>query len=57
VLLVEDDVTGPRVIEMLLATEPDLELVGTTGSAEEGIVLVSTLQPDVVLLDNQLEGG
>lgn len=56
VLLVEDDATVRAVIEMLLSTEPDLDLVGTTGSAEEGIELVRTLQPDVILLDNQLEG-
>ncbi|MCW2607363.1 MAG: DNA-binding response regulator [Frankiales bacterium] len=56
VLLVEDDVTVRTVIEMLLETEPDLELVGSTATAEEGIELVRSLRPDLVLLDNQLEG-
>jgi DNA-binding NarL/FixJ family response regulator len=56
VLLVEDDLTVRQVITMLLETEPDLELVGITGSAEEGIELVGSLRPDLVLLDNQLEG-
>ena len=56
VVLVEDDPTICRVIEMLLATEPDLELVGTAASAEQGLELVRTLLPDLVLLDNQLEG-
>ena len=56
VLLVEDDATVRAVISMLLDTEPDLELVGVTGTAEEGIELVASLAPDLVLLDNQLEG-
>ena len=56
VVLVEDDPTIRGVIEILLSTEPDLELVGSAASAEEGIVLVEQLAPDLVLLDNQLEG-
>ena len=56
VVLVEDDPTVRSVIEMLLATEPDLELVGSTASAEEGIEVVRRLSPDLVLLDNQLDG-
>ncbi len=56
VLLVEDDPTVRSVITMLLETEPGLELVGVTGSAEDAIDLVAGLRPDLVLLDNQLEG-
>ena len=56
VVLVEDEPTVRQVIEILLSTEPDLELVGTATTAEEAIVLVEQLAPDVVLLDNQLEG-
>lgn len=57
VVLVEDDSTIRSVIEMLLSMEPDLELVGSAASAEEGLELVRTLDPDLVLLDNQLEGA
>ncbi len=56
VLLVEDDPTVRTVISMLLETEPAFELVATTSTAEEGIELVAGLHPDLVLLDNQLEG-
>lgn len=56
VVLVEDDPTIRSVIEILLATEPDLELVGSAASAEEGIELVRREAPDLLLLDNQLEG-
>jgi DNA-binding NarL/FixJ family response regulator len=57
VVLVEDEATVRTVIEILLSTEPDLELVGTATSAEDGIELVRRLEPDLVLLDNQLEGA
>lgn len=56
VLLVEDDPTVQQVVTMLLDLEPDLELVATTPSAEEGIRLVQEHAPHLVLLDNQLEG-
>ena len=54
--MVEDDATVRGVVEILLATEPDLELVGVATTAEEALELVSALMPDLVLLDNQLEG-
>jgi DNA-binding NarL/FixJ family response regulator len=56
VVLVEDDRTIRSVIEMLLSIEPDFELVGTAVTAEEAIDLVGELAPDLVLLDNHLEG-
>lgn len=56
VVLVEDDRTIATVIEILLSTEPDLELVGSATSAEVGIELVRDLAPDLLLLDNQLDG-
>jgi DNA-binding NarL/FixJ family response regulator len=40
----------------LLEIEPDLELVGTAATAEEALELVTLLAPDVVLLDNALDG-
>lgn len=57
IVLVEDEATIRSVIEILLSTEPDLELVGCASTAEEGIELVRRLEPDLVLLDNQLEGA
>ena len=56
VLLVEDDRAIRVFVEILLSTEPDLELVGTAGSAERAIELVAELAPDLVLLDHQLDG-
>jgi DNA-binding NarL/FixJ family response regulator len=57
VLLVEDDATVCDVIEILFSTEPDFELVGRASTAEQGIALLQELRPDLVLLDNQLDGA
>ncbi len=56
VVLVEDDPTIRTVVEMLIEIEPGLELVGSADSAEQGIELVRAMTPDLLLLDNQLEG-
>lgn len=56
VVLVEDDPAIRMVVEILLSTEPDLELVGSAVCAEDGIALVRREAPDLLLLDNQLEG-
>lgn len=56
VVMVEDDATVRSVVEILLSTEPDLLLVGSAASAEEGVELVRREAPDLLLLDNQLEG-
>jgi DNA-binding NarL/FixJ family response regulator len=56
VLLVEDEEAVRDGIGVVLEIEPDLELVGTAVSAEEALEKVRVLAPDVVLLDNHLEG-
>ena len=57
IVLVEDERTIRTLIEILLSTEPDFELVGWAVTAEAGIELVRQHEPDLVLLDNQLEGA
>ena len=56
VVLVEDDASVRGVVEILLATDPELELVGWAESAEQGLELVQELRPDLLVLDNQLTG-
>jgi len=56
VLLVEDEEAVREGIGVVLEIEPDLQLVGTAVSAEEALEQVEALAPDVVLLDNHLEG-
>jgi DNA-binding NarL/FixJ family response regulator len=56
-IVVVDD--HPIVRQGLVATledEPDFEVVGTAGSAEEALELVGRLSPEVVLLDLELPG-
>ena len=48
--LFRDGLTG------LLATVPDIEVVGTTGTGEEAVRLTASLAPDVVLMDLNLPG-
>lgn len=56
VLLVEDDATVSAVVEVLLSTEPGLDLVGSATRAEDALELAGGLQPGLVLLDDQLAG-
>ena len=57
IVLVEDERTIRTLIEILLSTETDFELVAWAATAEHGIELVRQHEPDLVLLDNQLEGA
>ena len=41
---------------MLLALEPDLEIVGTAQTAEAAIALAHELQPDIIVMDVRLPG-
>jgi len=41
---------------MLLALEPDLEIVGAARTAEAAIALAHELQPDIIVMDVRLPG-
>lgn len=57
-VLIIDDVPETREnLKKLLMFEHDIEVVGATATAEEGIRLARDLQPDVVLLDINLPGA
>lgn len=56
VLLVDDQPQLLRGLEMLLALEGDVRVVGTSGSAEDALDLAPRLRPDIVLMDVQLPG-
>jgi DNA-binding NarL/FixJ family response regulator len=57
VLLVEDEPAAREGLSVILDIEPDLTLVGSAASAEEALLLLHELAPDVVLLDNELAGS
>ncbi len=56
VLLVDDHKMFRAGIRALMASQPDMDVVGEASTGEEALELVSTLAPDVVLLDIGLPG-
>lgn len=53
-LLVDDQPTVRRGLRMRLGLEPDLVVIGEAGNGEAALDLVSTLRPDVVLMDIEM---
>lgn len=51
VLVVDDHHVVRQGLEQLLATTPDIEVVGTAGNGFEAVEAVGRLRPDVVLMD------
>jgi two-component system, NarL family, response regulator DevR len=55
-LIVDDHEVVREGLKSILASEPDLEVVGEASDANELETLVETTHPDVVLLDARLPG-
>ena len=51
VILVDDSPVAIVVLKRILASAPDIEVVGTAANGEEGLKLVSKLAPDVICTD------
>ncbi len=51
VALVDDQALFRAGIRMLVASQPDLEFAGEAGDGQQGVALVASCQPDVVLMD------
>lgn len=56
VLIVDDSVLIREILIEVLASDPAIEIVGTTSSGEEALPLVEELRPDLVTLDLALPG-
>jgi DNA-binding NarL/FixJ family response regulator len=56
VLVVDDHPIVRQGLVAVLGDEPDLEVVGSAGSAEEALALAARHRPDVALLDLELPG-
>ncbi len=56
VLLVDDHALMRAGLRALLASEPDVEVVGEAATGEEGVEKALELRPDVVLMDLSMPG-
>ncbi|WP_406313855.1 response regulator transcription factor [Streptosporangium sp. NBC_01639] len=57
IVLVDDHPVVRSGVRAMLAGQPDFDLVGEAGTAEEGVELARSLAPDVVLMDLQFGPG
>ncbi|MEG0862651.1 MAG: response regulator, partial [Pseudomonas sp.] len=54
ILLVDDHPMMRRGIRQMLELEDDFEIVGEANHGEEALAMIGPLQPDLVLLDNNM---
>jgi NarL family two-component system response regulator LiaR len=54
VFLADDHAVVRKGLEALIATQPDMAVIGTAVDGEEAVQQVAALQPDVILLDLQM---
>jgi two-component system LytT family response regulator len=57
ILLVDDEEFARERLRQLLASFPDVTVVGEAADGEQAIAMVTGLRPDVVLLDIQMPGA
>jgi DNA-binding NarL/FixJ family response regulator len=55
-LVVDDDARFRRSVREVLASEPDIEVVGEAASGPEAILKARELKPDLVLMDVRMPG-
>ncbi|MCR6551779.1 response regulator, partial [Aeromonas sp. CPF2-S1] len=53
-LIVDDEPYAREELAELLASDPDIEILGMAGNAIEALGLIQQLKPDVVFLDIQM---
>ena len=56
ILLVDDHQVVREGVRRMLEIEPDLRVVGEAASGEEGLVMMETLEPDIVIADIKMLG-
>lgn len=54
VLCVDDHRILREGIALIISQQPDMEVVGSAGTGEDGVALFTSLRPDVTLMDLQL---
>lgn len=56
-VVIDDEPAARRGVQLLAATDPDLQLVGEAADARSGLELCRELKPDLVFLDVQMPHG
>jgi two-component system, chemotaxis family, protein-glutamate methylesterase/glutaminase len=56
VVVTDDSAFMRRAIQKMLEKEPEIQVVGTAASGEEGIAMAERLQPDVITMDVEMPG-
>jgi len=51
ILLVDDHAVVRQGFKMILAEQPDMEIVGEAGNGREALALAESLKPDIVVMD------
>ncbi|HEY3992262.1 MAG TPA: response regulator transcription factor [Ktedonobacteraceae bacterium] len=55
-VIIDDHEMVREGLKAILLTEPDFHIVGDTGDAQQALVLIEQLHPDIALLDIRLPG-
>ncbi len=53
-IIVDDEIRGLQVLELLLSTHKDFQIVAACTDSEEAITKINELRPDLVLLDIEM---
>ena len=54
VMVVDDHQTFADLLSLALSSEPDLQCIGTAGSAAEAVAMAAELRPDIVVMDIEM---
>ena len=57
VMIVEDHELTRGGLQMVIAQEPDMEVIGAYGNSDEGLQHAQNKRPEVILLDLHLPGA
>lgn len=56
-LIIDDRESVRQALEARLSKAPEIELIGSTGSSEQGVHMALEQEPDVVLLEIKMSDG
>lgn len=53
-IIIDDERLARNELKKMLALHPEIEIIGEAANADEGLLLISELNPDLILLDVQM---